>query len=194
MTVDKNTGLIDHHYKSIKPYTKMRPTTAVLGKTNKKKVDLMKLINDAEEEHDDDDDVQDIIVDSVEGVRNRLETSNKYCIQLQVCHMEVPAIKGTNKDMVHMYLIDPSTNLNDQVLHTFSDRLGDLINKKKMTTTLNKSLVRVTVWECNLEQCLQKFSLGNMVRIKKFTSLKAFREMLQLNCVIENISMATKSI
>ena len=161
-----------------------------------KGIDLMRIISAAEEEVDDDEEMKIKSMESVEEVRSAYEKGklNNFGIQLQVCHIEIPKYKHTDKNLVHVYLSNPSNCLIPKVLNAFSDRLGCLINQKRMPKILCNTLILVTIWQTSIEECKKKFSLGNFIRVKRFTNLNTFRDMLQFNCVLDNISPVSKVV
>ena len=150
-------------------------------------IDLLEIITTAENEVEFEDTRKETVESVDDVLKMYKEGKNGFTIKLQVCHIEVPKYKNTEKKLVHLYLINESISKLQQVLQSFSDRLAMLINEKTMPNSLAKTLVRVTLWGASLEECKAKFCLGNIIIVKRFTNLNTFRDLLQCNCTLEQV-------
>ena len=154
-------------------------------------VDLLQIISEAEDELQvSEKTTKSTSITSVEEVFEMYEKKkSQFCMVLQVCHMEVPKYKYTEKQLVHIYLSNKSTNFVPQVFESFSDRLANILQDKKLTKTLSKKLIRLTIWDASIDDCKGKFSLGNIIIVKRFTNLNTFRDLLQCNCTLDQVTM-----
>lgn len=132
-------------------------------------------------------------VSCIEDVRERskFKITTGYFIKLQVAHMTVPKKNATGKDIVHVYLVNCEMENEFKIVKAFSDRLALLLEEPSLGLTLRKNMIRATVWESTMEECSAQFTIGSVIRIKKFTNLNAYKELIQLNCNLKNVAVVT---
>jgi hypothetical protein len=94
--------------------------------------------------------------------------------------------------VVHVFCVSINRKETKQTLQ----KLGAILSEDGSSETKSivvKKMVRVSIWNSNIDAVNKKLKLLDIIRIKKFTGLHTYNGTPQLNCSLQNIDVDPKA-
>jgi len=123
---------------------------------------------------------------TLDELQTYTNTDNRPTVELRVVHVVEPAIKKTEKSIVHVFLCEAKPGETKEEMKQYGAMLSDVLKDGHGTPEeLCALLVRATVWQAKMENL--NFECGDVIRMANVSKIGAFRGLLQFNCSPEHI-------